>query len=118
MAQWLGAGIGSALGRWARAGLYRGLGLRIGCCWSIVPGLLASAALLRDVAFQPRTGVAAVMLGLCFLFDQVSQGSYWATATAIGGRHAPAAGGVLNTGATLMGFVNALLLALLADVEG
>ncbi|MBT8058317.1 MAG: MFS transporter, partial [Gammaproteobacteria bacterium] len=33
---------------------------------------------------------------------------------AVGGRHAGAAGGVMNTGANVMGIVNALLVPLLA----
>ena len=81
-------------------------------------GLLASAALLLGVAFHPRADVAALMLGLCFFFNQTTEGPYWATATAIGGRHAGAAGGLLNTGANLMGFVNALLLSMVADALG
>jgi ACS family glucarate transporter-like MFS transporter len=117
-AQWLGAGIGAAIGGWVCDRLCRRLGLRWGCRWSIVVGLLASAALLLGVAFHPRAEVAAVMLGLCFFFNQTTEGPYWATATAIGGRHAGAAGGLLNTGANLMGFVNALLLAVVADALG
>ena len=117
-AQWLGAGIGAALGGWACDRLCRRLGLRWGCRWSIVVGLLASAALLLGVAFHPRADAAALMLGLCFFFNQTTEGPYWATATAIGGRHAGVAGGLLNTGANLMGFVNALLLSMVADALG
>ena len=117
-AQWLGAGIGAALGGWACDRLCRRLGLRWGCRWAIVVGLLASAALLLGVALHPRADVAAVLLGVCFFFNQTTEGPYWATATAIGGRHAAAAGGLMNTGANLMGFVNALLLALVAGTFG
>lgn len=117
-AQWLGAGIGAALGGWACDRLCRRLGLRWGCRWAIVAGLLGSGALLLGVAFHPRADVAAVLLGLCFFFNQSTEGPYWATATAIGGRHAGAAGGLLNTGANLMGFVNALLLAMVASTLG
>jgi ACS family glucarate transporter-like MFS transporter len=117
-AQWLGAGIGAALGGWACDRLCGALGLRWGSRWAIVIGLLASAVLLLGVAFHPRADVAAVMLGLCFFFNQTTEGPFWATATAIGGRHAGAAGGLLNTGANLMGFVNALLLTLVADAYG
>jgi ACS family glucarate transporter-like MFS transporter len=117
-AQWLGAGVGAALGGWTCDRLCRRLGLRWGCRWSIVLGMLASGVLLLAVAFHPRADVAAVMLGLCFFFNQSTEGPYWATATAVGGRHAGAAGGLLNTGANLMGFVNALLLAVVAGAWG
>lgn len=117
-AQWLGAGIGAALGGWACDRLCRRFGLRWGCRWPIVFGMLASAVLLLGVAFHPDPMIAAVMLGLCFFFNQATEGPYWATSTAIGGRHAGAAGGLMNTGANLMGFVNALLLAALAEHFG
>ena len=117
-AQWLAAGAGAALGGWACDRLCRRLGMRWGFRWPIIVGMLASAALLLGVALHPDPMVAAVMLGLCFFFNQTTEGPYWATATAIGGRHAGAAGGLLNTGANLMGFVNALLLAGLAERYG
>jgi ACS family glucarate transporter-like MFS transporter len=117
-AQWLAAGIGAALGGWMGDRLCRRLGLRWGCRWPILVGLLGSAALLLGVALHPNANVAAALLGLCFFFNQTTEGPYWATATAIGGRHAGAAGGLLNTGANLMGFVNALLLAAVAQALG
>ena len=73
-AQWLGAGVGAALGGWICDRLCRRLGLRWGSRWSIVVGLLASAMLLLGVALHPRADVAAAMLGLCFFFNQTTEG--------------------------------------------
>jgi len=44
--------------------------------------MLASALLLVGVTLHPDPTVAAVMLGLCFFFNQITEGPYWATRTA------------------------------------
>jgi hypothetical protein len=62
--------------------------------------------------------VAVSALVLCFFFNQRNEGPYWATSVAVGGRHAGAAGGVMNTGANLMGIVNALLVPTIAQTFG
>ena len=116
--QWLGAGAGAALGGWVCDRQCRRLGLRWGCRWMVLVGMIAQAVLLAGVAYWPAPGVAAAMLGLCFFFNQTCEGSYWTSAIAVGGRHAGAASGVMNTGANLMGFVNALLLAGIAQAMG
>lgn len=117
-AQWLGAGIGGALGGWVCDWACRRLGLRWGCRWPIVLGTLGSALLLLGVAWYPNAYVAALMLGLCFFCNQVCEGPYWACVTAIGGRDSGAASGLMNTGGNLMGFVNAILLSVLAGALG
>lgn len=116
--QWLLAGAGAALGGWAADFLARRLGYRWGGRWSIMIGNTASALLLIGVAVHPDPYAAAIMLGLCFFFNQTTEGGYWGDSIAIGGRHAGAAGGLMNTGANLMGFVNALLLATVASAFG
>jgi hypothetical protein len=55
---------------------------------------------------------------LLFFFNQLTEGPYWATSIAVGGKQAGAAGGVMNTGANAMGIVNALLVPWLALVFG
>ena len=94
------------------------MGLRWGCRLTIIIGMVASALLLLGVAYHPNAYMAAAMLGLCFFFNQMCEGPYWATSIAVGGRHAGAASGLMNTGANLMGFVNALLLSVVADAFG
>jgi ACS family glucarate transporter-like MFS transporter len=117
-AQWMFAGVGAALGGWFGDFLCRRLGLRWGYRLPIVIGLVASAMLLIGVATTSNAYMAALMLGLCFFFNQTTEGPYWGSSIAIGGSHAGATGGLLNTGANAMGFVNALLLSLVADSFG
>ena len=80
--------------------------------------MVAIGALLVGVALHPNDCAAAVMLGLRFFFNQATEGAFAANASAISGRHSGAAFGLMNTGANLMGFVNALLLSSVAAVLG
>ncbi|NNK34027.1 MAG: MFS transporter [Xanthomonadales bacterium] len=113
-AQWIAGAAGAALGGWLCDRLCGRLGLRWGCRWPVIIGMAASAALLLVGAFHGTPAVAVTALVLCFFFNQLNEGPYWATSVAVGGRHAGAAGGVMNTGANVMGIVNALLVPLLA----
>jgi len=117
-AQWVFAGAGAALGGWFGDRQCRTMGLRWGCRMPIIIGMVTSAVLLIGVAFTPNPYVAAGMLGLCFFFNQTCEGPYWACSIAIGGRHAGAAGGLMNTGGNGIGFVNAILLATVAEYFG
>jgi ACS family glucarate transporter-like MFS transporter len=116
--QWIVAGIGAALGGWICDRQCKRLGLRWGCRVPIIIGMVASGLLLVGVAVHPNAYWAAAMLGLCFFFNQMTEGAYWAISIAIGGRHAGAAGGLMNTGANVMGFINALLVAVIASAFG
>jgi ACS family glucarate transporter-like MFS transporter len=74
--------------------------------------------LLIGVALHPNAYVAAFMLGACFFFNQFTEGAFAANGAAIGGRHAGTVYGLFNTGANLMGFVNALVLSAIAAALG
>ncbi len=113
-AQWIMGAAGAAVGGWLCDRLCLRLGLRWGCRWPVVIGCTVSAALLVGVALHPNAYAAAAMLGLCFFFNQATEGAFAANAAAIGGRHSGATYGLMNTGANLMGFVNALLLSSVA----
>ena len=65
-------------------------------------------------AYHTNAVVAVSFLALCFFFQQITEGSYWSTSIAIGNQLAGAAGGVLNTGANIMGIVTALLVPWIA----
>lgn len=117
-AQWLAGAAGAFLGGWVGDFLCRRIGLRWGCRWPIIIGSGVSAVLLIGVAYHPNPYVAAAMLGGCFFFNQFTEGAYGANGAAIGGRHSGAVYGLMNTGANLVGFVNALLVSTMAALLG
>jgi ACS family glucarate transporter-like MFS transporter len=116
--QWIAGALGAFTGGWFGDFLCHRIGLRWGCRWPIVVGSGVSALLLIGVAYHPNAYVAAVMLGACFFFNQFTEGAYAANGAAIGGRHGGAVYGLLNTGANLMGFINAILLSSAAALLG
>lgn len=113
-AQWMAGAVGAALGGWLCDRLCRRMGLRWGCRWPVLVGMAASIVLLLVGAFHPSAAIAVGAMVLLFFFNQLNEGPYWATSIAVGGRHAGAAGGVMNTGANAMGIVNSLLVPFLA----
>jgi ACS family glucarate transporter-like MFS transporter len=117
-AQWLGGAAGAAIGGWFCDYMCRRVGVRWGCRWPVVIGCGISAVLLIGVALHPNAYASAIMLGLCFFFNQSTEGAFAANAVAVGGQHTGATYGLLNTGANLMGFVNALLLSSVAAILG
>jgi ACS family glucarate transporter-like MFS transporter len=116
--QWIAGAAGAALGGWLCDRMCKRFGLRWGCRWPVVIGMVVSAALLFVGAFHPNQNVAVAMLVMCFFFNQLNEGPYWASSIAIGGKQAGAAGGVMNTGANVMGVVNALLVPFFAATFG
>ncbi len=117
-AQWIGGAAGAAIGGWLCDRMCRHFGLRWGCRWPVIIGMSTSALLLLAGAFHPSPAVAVSALVLCFFFNQLNEGPYWASSVAVGGRHAGAAGGVMNTGANVMGVINALLVPFFAQAFG
>jgi MFS transporter, ACS family, glucarate transporter len=117
-AQWVAGAAGAFAGGWVGDKLCHRIGLRWGCRWPILIGSGVSGLLLIGVAFHPNAYVAAAMLGACFFFNQFTEGAYAANGAAIGGRHSGAVYGLMNTGANLMGFINAILLSSVAALLG
>lgn len=113
-AQWIAGAAGATLGGWLCDRMCRKVGLRWGCRWPIILGMGVSVLLLLVGAFHPGAWIAVTAMVLLFFFNQINEGPYWAASIAVGGRHAGAAGGVMNTGANAMGVVNALLVPWLA----
>lgn len=117
-AQWIAGAAGGALGGWLCDHLCKRLGLRWGCRWPVIIGMSFSAVLLLVGALHPTAYIAVSAMVLLFFFNQMNEGPYWATSIAVGGRHAGAAGGFMNTGANVMGIVNALLVPFFAHAFG
>jgi ACS family glucarate transporter-like MFS transporter len=117
-AQWMAGAAGAALGGWLCDRMCGRLGLRWGCRWPVIIGMTVSAVLLLVGALHPAPYISVTAMVLLFFFNQMNEGPYWAASVAVGGKHAGAAGGVLNTGANVMGVVNALLVPLFANAFG
>ncbi|MGI9237800.1 MAG: MFS transporter [Woeseiaceae bacterium] len=116
--QWIAGAAGAAIGGWICDRLCNRIGLKWGCRWPIIVGMTLSALLLVGGAYYSDPMISVAMLALCFFFNQMTEGTYWATSIAIGGEYAGAAGGVMNTGANVMGVANALLVPWFADTFG
>ncbi|MCW8872111.1 MAG: MFS transporter [Xanthomonadales bacterium] len=117
-AQWIAGALGATLGGWLCDRMCRRLGLRWGCRWPVIIGMGVSVVLILLGAAHPSPTVAVTAMVLLFFFNQLTEGPYWASSIAVGGKQAGAAGGVMNTGANAMGIVNALLVPWLALVFG
>jgi len=107
--QWIAGGAGAALGGWLCDRWCHIKGIRWGCRMPIIVGMTASAILLFVGAFHPNAVVAVALLAACFFFNQMTEGSYWATSIAVSGQFAGASGGVMNTGGNAVGVLNALI---------
>jgi ACS family glucarate transporter-like MFS transporter len=116
--QWIAGGVGAALGGWVCDRLCQRIGLRWGCRWPVIIGMTISGLLLifGTLTSEPQLAVAAFVI--CFFFNQLTEAPYWATTIAVGAEHAGAAGGVMNTGANVMGVINALLVPFTAQALG
>ncbi len=116
--QWIAGAVGAALGGWICDRFCRSLGMRWGCRVPIVVGLTISGALLIGGSVSMNSQTAVLMLVLCFFFNQLTEGSYWAAGISIGGASSGASCGVMNTGANAMGVVNALAVPVIAQALG
>jgi len=80
--------------------------------------LSISAALLCIGVNLTGTWSVALLLSLALGFASASDGPFWATAIDLGGKEVGAAGGIMNTGANLGGFIAPTLTPLIASVAG
>lgn len=116
--QWIAGAVGAAAGGWICDRLCNRVGLRWGCRSVVVFGMAVSGVLLIIGSVTESAYLAVTMLALCFLFNQMTEGAYWATSMAIGRRYAGTAGGVMNTGGNIMGILNSILVPAVSALLG
>lgn len=117
-AQWVAGGAGALLGGIICDALARRYGLRRGCAWPAAGGILVAGGFLAVGAASTDPDIAVTALAGTFLFQQMTEGAFWAAAIGIGRHHAAAACGVLNTGGNLVGTVSAPLVPMVAAKLG
>jgi ACS family glucarate transporter-like MFS transporter len=118
MLPWLAGAAGAALGGFLCDRLCRRIGPRWGVRLPGAGGLLLVALLLAVGAFVEDAPLAVALLALCFGCTQLTEGAYWSSAAYLGGRHTPAAAGVMNTGGNLPGIVVGPLIPVLVARHG
>jgi sugar phosphate permease len=115
---WLVGCVGAVGGGLVCDGLTRRLGIRWGCRWPSIIGLLLSGAFLALAGAAPDPYIGVVFLSLCLGFQQFTDSASWAATTSVGGEHASAACGVLNTGGNVVGGIVAILVPVTAQAVG
>jgi ACS family glucarate transporter-like MFS transporter len=95
----------AVLGGWSCDRACRRLGPTWGCRLPAASGLLLVAVFLLLGAGAPNPVLAVGLLSLCYGFTQFTDSVYWSASTYAGGEHAAVAGGVVNTGGNLAGFL-------------
>jgi ACS family glucarate transporter-like MFS transporter len=86
----------------------------------IVPiiGFTLSAAFLSIGAHTSNPYVAAVSLAFATAFILCAEGTYWATMSELSGSNSGAAGGVMNCGSNIGGFISPALTPVIATAFG
>ncbi|MFT7459886.1 MAG: ACS family glucarate transporter-like MFS transporter [Planctomycetota bacterium] len=116
--QWIAGAVGATFGGWLCDYLCGRFGMRWGCRWPAIIGMTLAGIFLVVGAFTSNPYLAVGLLAGCFLFSQFTEATYWTASIAIGGDQAGTAGGVMNTGGNVVGFVNALLVPYIAQTFG
>jgi ACS family glucarate transporter-like MFS transporter len=117
-APWMTGAVGASLGGFVCDRLCRRFGMRLGCRWPSIMGLVLTGGLLGAAASSPDPILAVLLLSLCLGWQQFTEGPFWAATIAVGGRHCATACGVLNTGGNVVGGIGALLVPLTVERLG
>ena len=117
-APWITGAVGATLGGAVCDRLSRRYGMEWGCRAVSLTGLVLCGGFLVAAATATSPYVAVVFLSLCLACQQFTDSAAWAASTLVGGRHASAACGVLNTGGNVVGGIGALLVPITAKALG
>jgi ACS family glucarate transporter-like MFS transporter len=117
-ALWVIGAVGATVGGFACDRLIGRFGLRRGPQVLSVTSLILCAVFLFLGAISSDPLVAVVLLCLSFGFTQITEAPYWSTMISVASRDASEAGGVLNTGGNVVGFVGGMLVPLTAKYFG
>jgi len=106
------------LGGWISDFLGRLYGLKLARRVVPLAGLTMGSLLLYLGVKVSETSVASVLLALAVGFASFCEGPFWTMAADIGGPQAGAAGGIMNAGGNLGGFLSPVLTPLVAKFFG
>jgi len=117
-AMWVIGSVGATIGGLSCDRFIGWFGLRRGPQILSITSLVLSGVFL--VLGATSSGLYSTVGLLCFSFGftQITEAAYWATMISVAGRDASEAGGVLNTGANVVGFVGGMLVPLMANYFG
>lgn len=112
--QWIGGGLGAAVGGLVCDRLCQKVGLRWGCRGPVVLSMVVNGLLLLAGLSTDNLVLASACFVGFFFFNQSTEGPFWAAAMAIGRRFAGSASGVMNTGANAMGVIMTIVAPIIA----
>ncbi len=117
-AQWIVGAIGATLGGFLCDYFVKRYGARKGHRIVPIPSMILGAFFLLIGSVESNSFLAVAMLSLSFGCTQLTEGSYWSGIASVAGKHASAAGGVLNTGGNAVGGIGAVLVPVTAEMFG
>jgi MFS family permease len=106
------------LGGWISDRLTKSYGPRVGRRMVPIVGLSSGAVLLYLATITPGITLTAVLLSLAIGFASFCEGPFWSTAIQVGGDDAGTAGGIINTGGNVGGFLAPILTPYIAAHAG
>jgi len=117
-APWIAGAVGAMLGGVVCDQISKRYGFRWGPRLVSITGLVLAGGFIIAAGTATSPYVAVAFLCLCLAFQQFTDSAAWAATMMVGGRHAAAACGVLNTGGNVVGGIGALLVPITARVLG